>query len=88
MGTVAESGLGRRQLARAGLGKETAQHSAAASRGTPGSEGNQAPSLSRDHRTTQKTLDTAAPLAAVLQRRAAGFAKEATLCAPRERRTS
>ena len=58
MGTVAESGLGRRQLARAGWEAETAQASGgiAASRGTPGSEGNQAPSLSRDHRTTQKTL--------------------------------
>ena len=42
--------LGGGQLARAGLGKETAQHSgAAASRDTPGSEENKAPSLSRDH---------------------------------------
>ena len=48
-------------------GKETAQRRSGPSRGAPASEENKAPSLSRDHRTTQKDARRATPLAEVLQ---------------------
>ena len=69
METAAESGLRRRACCPSLPGKRQRRSAAAAA---PGSEENKAPSLSRDHRTSQRTFEAAAPLAAVLSHAPSG----------------